>query len=348
VVTTFEQPYETSYANGYFSCWAAVGTSALLVDSTWGLSVSDTASPQSTLSRASEVTGGAPPEILVLFAASLVTLTAAAIDCTEVGCGGLVRWAVVCSGGSLAACFAMLIYTLRGGWITGGTLISRIAVVLLVWWVLGTGCMTFASPFLRLGNGYFASWAALVAAYLFAVKSTEALRSRVADMGSGGKEVGAIFLASVVLFAQAVWDCVGKGCDGGRAWALTCSIASVVSTALVVFSPKMQDHFRWIVLGLLLWWCAGVVVMTFHRPYVRTGNGYFACWVACGASGRLLLQQFPQLSGYADLGSMGAAGGGQGEAEGKAKEAALDTEVSAEPMEAPPEIVGSPFTDTAM
>jgi hypothetical protein len=58
--------------------------------------------------------------------------------------------------------------------------------------------------------------------------------------------------------------------------------------------------------GLFTWWTIGVAILTFHSPYVRTGNAYFAAWCAWAASGRLLVHQFPQLRGYHDFGGEGA------------------------------------------
>jgi len=355
VVTTFESPYDTSYSNGYFSCWAAVAASLLMVEGSWEISVSDGA-----ITRASEAAGGAPQEVVVLCLASLVALVASSVHCAEVSCGDLERWAITCSAASLALCFAVLVYTVRGGWITGGVTVRRMAVALLVWWVVGAGCMTLASPFHRLSNGYFAAWVALASAYLFTAKNVESLSRPWAESGAGGREVGAVFLASGVLLAQAISDCASGACGGGgRVWALLCSSASLfVCLAVSVCTDRMQAHFKFISAALLFWWTLGVATLTFHTPYVRTGNGYFACWCAWGASGSLFLLQFPQLKGYANLGGLGAPTPPPDE---KPPEAVLDTEalpqakVAEEALagaeggaEVAPVVLGSPFGDTAM
>ena len=46
-----------------------------------------------------------------------------------------------------------------GGW----GLVEAVAVFLAGWWVLTAGVLTFRGPFLTVGNGFFASWAACAA-----------------------------------------------------------------------------------------------------------------------------------------------------------------------------------------
>jgi len=231
---------------------------------------------------------------------------AAAIDCGDNTCSGLEMWAISCSGGSLAACFAMIFYTLRGGWVTEGSILQKIAIGLVVWWVLGTGCMTFKNPFLRMSNGYFAAWVALASACRFGMKHVDAVSSKLADLGENGTQACTIGAASLVLLAQAVVDSAG-GHSEGRVFAIVCSILSLsVCLAITLVFEKVEPYFKQIVLGLFAWCSLGCAILTFHSPYVRTGNAYFACWFAWYGSGTLLMGQFPQLRGYADMASVGS------------------------------------------
>merc|ERR1712039_628790 len=88
--------------------------------------------------------------------------------------------------------------------------------------------------------------------------------------------------------------------------AIVISIVSLcICLAVALVFEKVAPHFKPIVLGIFVWWSFGIAVLTFHKPYIRTGNAYFACWFAWGGAGWLLMDQFPQIRGYADFASAG-------------------------------------------
>eukprot|EP00928_Gymnodinium_smaydae_P031649 TRINITY_DN23166_c0_g1_i1.p1 TRINITY_DN23166_c0_g1~~TRINITY_DN23166_c0_g1_i1.p1 ORF type:complete len:609 (-),score=124.03 TRINITY_DN23166_c0_g1_i1:47-1873(-) len=303
VAGTFEAPYETSYANGYFACWAAVAASALLVQRAFGL-------PSLQLqSAAAEVAGGAPPEIALLLLASLVVLAASAVACGDDRCSGYEVWAIICSSGSLMTCFAVVLFTFRGGWLAMEWHLPRGSAVLCAWWLMGCLVSTFAGPFQHMDNGYFGCWAALLSAGRLAARHAAPVTlTERADAfgltlaGTRGRALVAVCCGSALLLLQALVDCTSGSCGAGQPYALLfAALALLCCAALGPLVAKVEMFERWIVLGLALWWSCGVFVLTFHRPYVRTGNAYFACWAAWAGSGTLLVLQFPQLRGYADL-----------------------------------------------
>merc|ERR1712151_1063467 len=104
-------------------------------------------------------------------------------------------------------------------------------------------------------------------------------------------------------------------------WAILCSSVSLLLCMGIVKAYKqLEPHFNYVVFGMYVWWTLGVCILTFHGPYVRTGNAYFAAWCAWCACVWMLLEQFPQLKGFRDSG----AGVGEGAAEeAEDKEACL-------------------------
>lgn len=60
-----------------------------------------------------------------------------------------------------------------------------IAVFLFLWWIPGAGIGTFRDPFQDTGNGYFASWAALIFSLQLAANNFGALApAKTAAAGS--------------------------------------------------------------------------------------------------------------------------------------------------------------------
>jgi len=261
----------------------------MLLRNSWSLDESHAA-----LLKGSEVTGAVPQEIFALGLASLITMIAGSIHCGDLTCTGLEAWAVVCSSVSFAVCFLGAILHTVAQRTPADTTVRNLAVFFLVWWISGTGLLCFQNPFRSLGNGYFSSWAALIAAWLFATKHIDTLKDALEKIGSNGKEVAVLLFASAVLAVQAISDC-GDGnleCSGEWVWALVCSIFSLVACiSVAVAFEKVEPFFKWLVIGIFAWWSVGVLVLTFHRPYINTGNAYFSCWFAWCASGRLLIMQ---------------------------------------------------------
>lgn len=286
LVATF-QTYELVYANGYFGSWAAFLASAMLLQKSWF--------PEIDVSL---LEGGAVPrEILALGLASLITLIAASMHCGDLVCNGLEMWAIVCSSVSFGICFlGGLLHTVHQK-TPSDTEIRTLALFLLIWWTLGTGCFCFRKPFHGLGNGYFSSWAALIATCLFATKHVDKLKDAYDQFGSNSKEMMFLLFASVVLLCQSFWDCVDGNlkCQGEWIWAVICSLVSFATCLIVRYAfEKVEQYIKWLRAGIFLWWSVGVLVLTFHRPYVNTGNAYFSCWCAWCASIRLFLAEHLQ------------------------------------------------------
>eukprot|EP00929_Paragymnodinium_shiwhaense_P043515 TRINITY_DN22374_c0_g1_i2.p1 TRINITY_DN22374_c0_g1~~TRINITY_DN22374_c0_g1_i2.p1 ORF type:complete len:374 (-),score=73.69 TRINITY_DN22374_c0_g1_i2:257-1378(-) len=217
-------------------------------------------------------------------------------------------WAIICSLVSTISCFGAIFYSLRGGFSGNvsieGPEVRMAAAGLFGWWVLGASFMTFRGPFNHIGNGFFAAWVAVIAAGRFAAQHLTALSELVADETAAGKELATLALASALVFLSAVWSCMAGQCSGGQGAAMLIGLLSLFLCAAIVRQmPALKKlPFKWVALGLFIWWCAGVFGLTFMGPYTRTGNAYFACWIAFTCAGRIMLEQFPEIKGYVDMG----------------------------------------------
>mmetsp|Transcript_14847 Transcript_14847/g.43630 ORF Transcript_14847/g.43630 Transcript_14847/m.43630 type:complete len:248 (+) Transcript_14847:3-746(+) len=159
----------TSVGNGYIGAWlaAAAALRAAHVSSVRARAL------MAALAERYERTAGAASvssAVTVLAAASAVETVAAALACAAAdaegngSCGGHVAYAVAVGAVSLFAC---LIFVALGilpvAAASGATVRRALAAFLFTWWAVAAAVLTFVAPFTVASNGYFATWAAMLA-----------------------------------------------------------------------------------------------------------------------------------------------------------------------------------------
>jgi hypothetical protein len=281
-VATFDSPYVFT-GNGFFGCWVAVIASAALVDNTWGLGASE---------KIGNSTKTVPRELLRITIGSLVTLVAATYHGYHNNFWGV--WSVVCPAVSTGICVFLSLIMVLGAGDKVSSYMQLVSWFLLVWWIFGTGVMTFKGPFVGTGNGYFGAWLALLAAFMFCQAQSETLRGWIGRVGAHGHLLVGLIVASATVFVQPLIYAIDHDHRFENeivAW--ICSVVSMVLCLLVAVLAPQDDVLKWIMLTLFALWAIGVGFLTFDGPYVFTSNAYFACWGALIISKMFVWRLFP-------------------------------------------------------
>jgi len=150
VLTFFGDFTTTQNANGYFGAWGAFIISVFSLVAV---------SPRFGHGLDSTMHSIRKP-LFFLAIASAIVMGAAIGPCSpSQACTGYAAYAIVVSVLSLVIALVLFFFPTR----IERKLMKYIAVFLVVWWIFGVGCMTLGGPFKTTGNGYFGSFAALLA-----------------------------------------------------------------------------------------------------------------------------------------------------------------------------------------
>jgi hypothetical protein len=150
VLTFFGTFTTTQYANGYFGAWGAFIMSMFALVNV---------SPRLERGVDSTLHSVRKP-LFFLIVASAIVMGASIGPCSpREACNGYSAWALVASVVSLF--FAIILFLLPSR--VERTLMRYIGVFFVLWWIFAVGCMTLGGPFKTAGNGYFGSFAALLA-----------------------------------------------------------------------------------------------------------------------------------------------------------------------------------------
>lgn len=158
---------------------------------------------------------------------------------------------------------------------------------LFVWNFIGACFLTFSSPFVFTGNGYFASWATVVTAAMALGFTASAFQTSV-------KGLGALMglLASSIIVIIALIDWVGGGIFRAESiYAMVVACITVVLVLAHIYKEKKEgdgDGGGMVTFGVLAFfsvlWLVLACLVSFRGPFIATGNGYFASWAGAACA----------------------------------------------------------------
>lgn len=180
---------------------------------------------------------------------------------------------------------------------TGGHTVQKIcSVFMLAWWSIGTGIITFKSPFIVTSNGWFAAWGGLLAT----VKWSIGLKSSFYhDQPDGLKQLYNVCACSVVLLFASIPPLTQKWLHyGGAGFAIAGAAFTIIACAYLVtmYGDVPKNLMKITVVLLFALWACVAGVCTFHGPFLITNNGFFASWLGCLCSLNLMVIEMKDAS----------------------------------------------------
>jgi len=175
---------------------------------------------------------------------------------------------------------------------TGGHSLQKIcSVVLLIWWIFGTGIITFHAPFIMTSNGWFGAWGGLLATVKWSIGIKQSFYEKQPE---GLKQLYNIATCSVILLIASIPPILQKWEHyGGVGFSISCSSATLIICAYMVTTYSEVPRNLMTITAVLLFvlWALVAGVCTFYGPFLVTNNGFFAAWLGCLCSLNLMVMQ---------------------------------------------------------
>mmetsp|Transcript_16063 Transcript_16063/g.18178 ORF Transcript_16063/g.18178 Transcript_16063/m.18178 type:complete len:537 (+) Transcript_16063:326-1936(+) len=209
-------------------------------------------------------------------------ITASVVD----KCQGLekfsIAWGAIGTGVAALGCI-MFTFTENGERLAG-----LLGVSLVILWVVGVGVLTFVieSPFYTANSGYFATWGAVITAFVFAARVEGSPVPNVVSFDSFNPRfalvIKSFLFGGLMLIGAAGSICNQDGvdCEGENLFALLAPIVTWFLLFMIVVFDNCASIFEYI---MLLFWLGSVAYLTiFVGPFLTVdilANGFFSCWL---------------------------------------------------------------------
>jgi len=148
---------------------------------------------------------------------------------------------------------------------TGGHSIQKISsVVLLFWWILGTGIITFKGPFVTTSNGWFGAWGGLLATTKWAIGLKKELYN---DKPQGLKQLYNISICSVILLFASIPPLTQKWEHyGGAGFSIAGAVLTLIGCIYLItmYNDIPRTMMKITVLLLFVLWACIAGVTTFY------------------------------------------------------------------------------------
>lgn len=180
---------------------------------------------------------------------------------------------VACVAMAVAFCALLLTYMKEDQW---KIVCPYVVVFLLLWNSTGTCILTFDGPFQVTGNGYFASWALCLFAFMAAGFSYGSMLDKVKS-----SPLGYLMVASIVVAVA----CIFSGLEPWRnIFSLIVAIFTVALCGFFIYMDQQGTQGRndvrvpLLVIFSCLWVMVVAILTSMKGPFPFTGNGYFGAW----------------------------------------------------------------------
>lgn len=154
------------------------------------------------------------------------------------------------------------------------------SVFLLLWWIFGTGFITFKGPFIFTSNGWFGAWGGL----MFSCQWCIGLDFVSYDSQSREvKHLINLVFCSIVTILASISPLREKSFrfEGAGLSIAAGAVTLIVCAYLIgMYKDIKKDVMKLTAILLFVLWVITAGICTYIGPFLLTGNGFFACWLA--------------------------------------------------------------------
>mmetsp|Transcript_26815 Transcript_26815/g.42051 ORF Transcript_26815/g.42051 Transcript_26815/m.42051 type:complete len:287 (+) Transcript_26815:255-1115(+) len=155
------------------------------------------------------------------------------------------------------------------------------SVFLLLWWIFGTGFITFKAPFIVTSNGWFGAWGGLISSCQWCIGL---------DFGSYNSQsrevkylLNLVFCSIVAILASiSPLRTEYYVYVAGAGLSIAAAAITLIGCAYLIgmYNDISKNVVKLTSILLFLLWVVTAGVCTYMGPFVRTGNGFFAVWLS--------------------------------------------------------------------